>query len=390
MTAEEALFSTQIGGLMIALKRSFKIGLLLICLQLLAGGAVAQVDVIDFESESWVFQGADTRVENHLGEKSLTGRAYLEGLEFENGIIEWDIAFEGSQAYAGAYFRMQSEEDFELFYLRPHCSNEPDALQYHPEFNGVDGWQLYNGAGFTASAAIPHKRWLHVKMEISGKQARVYLDNADEPALVIDNLKHGVSRGTMGPWSYGNGLAKSVHFANFRYREDDGIVFEAAPEPETPPGMITVWQLSQAFEADEIDTEFFVGAQETPTIAWQTISSESSGLVNISRFRKHPRNSYVLAKTLIRSRKRQVKKLTFGYSDRIAVFLNAKVLFEGNSTFLSRDPEFLGIVGLHDAVFLDLEKGDNELVLMVLEYFGGWGYICQLEDMEDLELPGAE
>ena len=132
------------------------------------------------------------------------------------------------------------------------------------------------------------------------------------------------------------------------------------------------------------------GVQETSTLDWQTITSEPSGLVNISRFRKHPRSSYVLVKTLIRSEKEQVKKLTFGYSDRIAIFLNGKVLFEGNSTFLSRDPEFLGIVGLHDAVFLDLERGDNELVLMVLEYFGGWGYVCQLEDLEGIELVPGE
>jgi len=375
---------------MIILDRSFKVGLSFLFLLLFAGGAVAQADIIDFESERWVFQGSDTKVENYLGEKSLTGRAYLKDLAFENGIIEWDIAFEGSQAYAGVYFRMQSEEDFELFYLRPHCTNQPDALQYYPEFNGFESWQLYNGDGFTAKATIPHKRWLHVKMEISGKQARVYLDNADEPALVIDHLKHGISKGTIGPWSYGSGLAQSVHFANFRYREDDGISFEATSEPETPAGMITGWQLSQVFEANEIDTELSLGAQERPPIAWQTIRSEASGLVNIARFRKHPRSSYVLAKTFIRSGKEQVKRLTFGYSDRIAIFLNGNVLFEGNSTFLSRDPEFLGIVGLHDAVFLDLQKGDNELVLMVLEYFGGWGYICQLEDMEDLELVIAE
>ena len=374
---------------MIVLSRSCSRGLTLICMLLLARGAVAQVDVIDFENERWVFQGSDTRIEEYLGKKSLTGRGYLADLEFENGIIEWDIAFEGSQAYAGVYFRMQSEEDFELFYLRPHCSNQPDALQYHPAFNGGDGWQLYNGDGFTATASIPYRRWLHVKIEVSGKQARVYLDNSDAPALVIDDLKHGVSRGTMGPWSYGNGLAQSVHFANFRYKEDDGISFEAAPEPETPPGMIAVWELSQAIEAKEIATELPFGDQEAAKLTWKTVESEASGLVNVSRFRKRPRSSYVLAKTLIRSEKEQIKKLTFGYSDRIAIFLNGKVLFQGNSTFLSRDPEFLGIVGLHDAVFLNLEQGDNQLMLMVLEHFGGWGYMCQLEDMEDLKpIPG--
>ncbi|MBW7996526.1 MAG: hypothetical protein FVQ81_08180 [Candidatus Glassbacteria bacterium] len=375
---------------MIVLDRSTKIGLSFLFLLLFAGAAKAQTDVIDFESGRWVFLGSDTKVESYLGEKSLTGRAYLEGVEFENGTIEWDMAVEGSQAYAGIYFRMQSEADHELFYLRPQATDKFDALQYMPQFNGLEAWQLYSGDGFTAEAAIPFKRWFHVKMEVSGKQARVYLDNSDEPALVIDDLKHGVSKGSIGPWSYGSGLAQSVHFANFRYSEDNGISFEAAPEPKTPAGMITGWQLSQVFEANGIDTELSLDSQKVSTIAWQAISSESSGLVNIARFRKHPGKSYVLARTLIRSGKEQVKKLNFGYSDRINIFLNGKILFNGNSQFRSRDPGFLGIVGLNDAVFLDLKKGDNELVLMVFEAYGGWGYIGRLEDMEGLELQSAD
>lgn len=370
--------------------RSFKTGLSFLFLLLFAGAAKAQTDVIDFESGRWVIQGTDTKVESYLGQKSLTGRAYLEDVEFENGTIEWDMAVEGTQAYAGIYFRMQSEENFELFYLRPHLTNRFDALQYYPEFNGFESWQLYNGDGFTAEAAIPFKRWFHVKMEISGRQARVYLDNSDEPALVIDDLKHGVSKGSMGPWSYGSGLAQSVHFANFRFKADNGIHFEAAPRIETPAAMITGWQLSQVFEAKQIDTELSLDAQTVSAIAWQTISSEPSGLVNVARFRKHPEKCYVLAKALIRSGSEQVKKFTFGYSDRIAIFLNGNILFTANSTFRSRDPGFAGIVGLHDAVFLDLKKGDNELVLMVFEAYGGWGYIGQLEDLQGLELVSAD
>ena len=58
---------------MIILDRSFKVGLSFLFLLLFAGGAVAQADIIDFESERWGVQGSDTKVENYLGEKSLQG-----------------------------------------------------------------------------------------------------------------------------------------------------------------------------------------------------------------------------------------------------------------------------------------------------------------------------
>ncbi|MFC1544806.1 hypothetical protein ACFL4X_01435 [Gemmatimonadota bacterium] len=377
------------GVTMIFRDRCQKFGLLFMLI--FANSAIAQSDVVDFESGRWVFQGSDTKVESYLGEKSISGSAYLKDVEFENGTIEVDIAFEGSAAFAGIYFRLQSPENYEEFYLRPHKSNLPGALQYMPVFNGLESWQLYNGKGFTADGvAIPHKRWLHMKMEVSGKQARVYLDNSSEPAMVIDDLKHGVSKGSVGVWSNEEVNSTTVHFANFRYEEDNELSFKAAPEPTTPAGMISEWQLSQVFKADRINTRNSLEQQSLPAIEWKAVVSEPSGLLNIARYRQKAGKSLVLARTLLRSEKAQIKKLSFGYSDRVIIYLNGKILFEGNNRFRIRDPEFLGIINLQDAVFLDLREGDNELVLAVSELYGGWGYICQLEDMEGLEIVSAE
>ncbi len=74
----------------------------------------------------------------------------------------------------------------------------PDALHYAPVFNGVTCWQLYHGPGFTAPATIPADRWFHVKMDIRGTQAQVFLDGANTPALVIHDLKHGAVKGSVG------------------------------------------------------------------------------------------------------------------------------------------------------------------------------------------------
>ncbi len=73
-------------------------------------------------------------------------------------------------------------------------------------------------------------------------------------------------------------------------------------------------------------------------------------------------------------------ELALGYSDAVVVYLNGRPLFLGSSAYRQRDPSFLGIVGLFDSVFLPLEPGENELVLLVAEAFGGWGFIARDAD----------
>lgn len=122
------------------------------------------------------------------------------------------------------------------------------------------------------------------------------------------------------------------------------------------------------------------------------VQSEPDGLVNISRFRAKTtraradvaanQKNVAFAKAIIHTDRNQVRRMSFGYSDEVSIFLNGQILSSADSTFRSRDPGFLGIVGVdNDSVYLSLEKGENELVLAVRATFGGWGFICRLDDM---------
>jgi hypothetical protein len=342
---------------------------------LLAIGIFAQDETIDFESDRWILRGST--VVTHLDQKSLQGSAFLKGIEFQNGVIEVDMAFEGSRAFGGIVFRMKMSGDYEQFYIRPHKSRFPDALQYTPVTKGLSSWQLYSGEGFTAVAEIPYNQWIHVKLEVSGTQARVYLDNAEKPALVVHDLKHGLTKGSLGLIGPNTGL---IHFANFRFREDDNLVFDTPPEATPPSGMITDWEISQSFKIAQINREIAPDKQDLPEIKWKNIESDSMGLVDIARYIAKVGQSpdCILARTTIPSEKYELKKLTFGYSDEVSIFLNGEILFRGNSEFRKRDPLFQGIMGLNDSVFLPLKEGSNELLLILTETFGGWGFMCQL------------
>jgi hypothetical protein len=98
------------------------------------------------------------------------------------------------------------------------------------------------------------------------------------------------------------------------------------------------------------------------------------------RLDPQPGMKVLYARTSIASDREQVKKLFIGYSDDVSVFLNGKILFRGRSAQNFRDPGFLGIMNPeNDAVYLSLKKGKNELMLVVSELGGGWGFICRLE-----------
>jgi sugar lactone lactonase YvrE len=349
-------------------------GILLILIWVIPWKGWAQ-DTLDFGSERWVMANAE--VIEFMGRSCLIGTAYLKDVEFENGVIEVDVAVTGARSYPGLIFRMQSPLNYERFYIRPHrAPYYPDALQYTHVVNGVASWQLCQGEGFTALAEIPENKWIHLKMEISGNQARIYLEDMEHPALVIPNLKHGDSKGTIGLMGPRD---RTAFFSRFSYRKDNTLEFNSPLKIETPLGMIMEWELSQAFKATEIDGDVYPDESIRRKIEWKRIHPEPTGLVDVCRFaRRSPGGpDLVFARTSIIADKEETKKYLFGYSDQVSIFLNGRVLFAGNSAYQSRDPSFLGAVGLFDAVFLPLEKGENELLFVLEETFGGWGFMCQ-------------
>jgi sugar lactone lactonase YvrE len=332
---------------------------------------------VPFDSERWTIVGGE--VTSRLGRNCFSGVAILNDVEFENGVIEVDVAVDGSRTYPGLVFRLQSEVDYERLYLRPHRANlYPDAVQYTPVINRVAGWQLYNGAGFTAAAEIPANEWIHLRLEVRGAQARFFMADNEQPALVIHELKHGVSRGAIGVHDLTSGPAC---FSNFRYRLTDDLPFDEPPAVETPAGTITDWEISRVYPAQRVNRERYPHFYTIFKADWRSVETERSGLVDIARHesRRNEDGDLVLARAIFRSQGGERIKLSFGYSDAADLFFNGRKIFSGNSAYRHRDPSFLGIVGPFDAVYVTTERGLNEILFMISERFGGWGLMALAE-----------
>ena len=96
----------------------------------------------------------------------------------------------------------------------------------------------------------------------------------------------------------------------------------------------------------------------------------------------------VLAKVIINSKKPQKKKLYFGYSDKIRIYLNTESIFTGDNSFHESEKfEDRGyVLDKHQMIELPLEKGENELILEISEKNFGWGFITQLENLKEIEI----
>jgi hypothetical protein len=350
------------------------------------------------DSSRWDLQGQAKPAE-YQGRKALLldgGAAVVKDFEMRDGVVDMDIATPASRGFFGIQFRVANEgANSEWVYLRQHKSGLADAMQYTPVLNTGANWQIYNGPGFTGAVDIPKDVWFHLRLEVAGAQAKLYVKDMDKPALVMDDLKSGVQKGGLALYV----LTGATYFANFEVRTTPDAPW-VRHLPPMPPGTLTRWSLSPAYDALARNLERPLARAESDAIQWQDVEAEPPGFVVVYRYRQAPhlRVSFekdfskrmepqpgmkvVYARTNIDSDRDQVKKLNIGYSDDVSVFLNGKILFRGRSAQNFRDPGFLGIVNPEDdAVYLPLKKGKNELMLALSELGGGWGFICRLEEM---------
>jgi len=369
---------------------------------LLAFAARAQAQeplAVPPDSPRWDLQGKAQAVD-YQGRKALFldgGEAVIKDFEMRDGIIDVDVATPAARGFFGIEFRIGDDgANSEWVYLRQHKSGLPDALQYTPVLNTGLNWQIYSGPGFTGAVEIPKDAWFHLRLEVAGAQAKLWVQDMEKPALVMNDLKSGIQKGDVALAV----LTGATYFSNFEVRSTPDAPWQRRPPP-MPPDTLTKWSLSPSFDALARNLERPLPPAEAAAIAWQDVEAEPPGFVVLYRYREapHPRVTFqgdfskrlepqpgakvLYARTRIESDRDKVAKLWIGYSDEVSVFLDGKILYRGRSAQGFRDPGFLGIVNPeNDAVFLPLRKGTNELVLALAELGGGWGFVCRLTDVE--------
>lgn len=349
----------------------------------------AQAIEVPFEPARWTIDGPRAEFVEHLGRHGVRlgdGSALLKDVPFQDGTIEVDVSGPPS-GFAFLVFRATTPKDHEDVYLRMALSGTPDALQYMPMYGGEGAWQLYHGPGYSASVAFDPAVWTHLRVDVEGRRATVFVGEATTPAMVVEELKGGSGSGAIGVLGGSTSKAQSgVVFSNFRYTPRTPVATPVAiAAPSTRPGVIRDWTLSPAVAIerspiDSLPSASLPAAARADSRGWLPVRAEPDGLLNISRYRAMAGPlSLVVARTVIHADRNEVRRLVFGYSDDVTIFLNGRPLYAARNGLSARYSTDFGLMTPDDAVYLPLRPGDNELLFAVAEAFGGWGLEARLD-----------
>jgi len=357
----------------------------------------AAQQTLEFSGGTWTATASDAVVEEYLGREALrlrNGAAILTGVEFRNGVIEYDAATTGHRSFVGVAFRLRQAPRFEYehFYLRPHQSGRFDATQYTPEIDGIAAWQLY--PDYNAPVDIPSGEWIHVRLVVSGRHMETWVGDGTEPVQVVEDLRLDAGPGAVALTSnFPEAGSLDIHptaYSNFRITPTaNPAITTESPRTEPSPGIITAWALSQAVpgEAGHV-TEW--DAATLAALSWEVVPTDPAGRVNVAQYRSFPqgaRQGRVYARVQLHADAPKEVSMGFGFSDRGSVFLNGRLLFTADNTYLSRSGRYLGVMTVdNDTLYLPLAAGDNELVFAVTEAFGGWGFVARLGDTEGIRV----
>lgn len=142
--------------------------------------------------------------------------ARLVGSRFQNGIIEVKVlskllenAPDFARGFIGVAFRIdESNTKFECIYIRPANGRVEDQVrrnhstQYfsYPDFK-FDRLRAESPEKYESYADMGLNEWISIKIEVQGEKAKLYLNDGQQPVLIVNDLKHGANAsGGIGLW----------------------------------------------------------------------------------------------------------------------------------------------------------------------------------------------
>jgi hypothetical protein len=141
--------------------------------------------------------------------------ALVGGLDLSDGTIEIDVAGApredappGMRGFIGVAFRVQADgARYEKFFLRPTNGRAEDQLRRNHAVQYVSvpehPWHRLRKESpgmYESYADLEAGAWTRLRIEFSGRGARLYVNGAAQPSLVVNDLKLGKAGGGVALW----------------------------------------------------------------------------------------------------------------------------------------------------------------------------------------------
>jgi hypothetical protein len=158
---------------------------------------------------------------------NATSYALIKDVSFRDGTIEVDLAGQpaagagaGARGFIGIAFRLQGDGSYEYIYVRPTNGRADDQVRR----NHSTQYSSYPNFGFDRSRQeAPEKYesyvdlqpgvWTKYKIEVEGRRARLYVNGAEQPCLIVNDLKLEPRDGGLALWV---GPGTEGYFSNLK------------------------------------------------------------------------------------------------------------------------------------------------------------------------------
>ncbi len=151
----------------------------------------------------------------------------IEGTSFQDGTIEVNVAGDTApdappqqRGFVGIAFRVTDASHFECFYIRPKNGRSEDQLQrnHSTQYISIPGfpWDKLRSetpGKYESYVDLVPGQWTKIKIKIAGQTARLFVNGADQPALIVNDLKQAVAKGAIALWV---GPGTIAHFAELK------------------------------------------------------------------------------------------------------------------------------------------------------------------------------
>lgn len=199
--------------------------------QEIALGAADKLELRNVKAEKVSYQGrAALRVTDAAAADvdDAERLAIIPGTSFQDGTIEVSLsgdtlanAAAQARGFVGIAFRVSGNgSHFECFYLRPKNGRAEDQLQrnHSTQYISVPGfpWNKLRAESpgkYESYVDLVAGQWTKVKIEVSGTKTRLYVNGADQPTLIVNDLKQAPAKGAIALWV---GPGTIAHFSGLK------------------------------------------------------------------------------------------------------------------------------------------------------------------------------
>jgi hypothetical protein len=142
--------------------------------------------------------------------------ATIPGVTFRDGTIDVDVsgapvkgASADARGFIGIIFRQQNNSrPFEIIYIRPTNGRADDQLRrnHSVQYSSEPDWpwdrlRKESPGMYESYADMQAGEWTHMRIVVKGRDASLYINHADQPCLIVHDLKLGESEGGVALWT---------------------------------------------------------------------------------------------------------------------------------------------------------------------------------------------